>query len=200
MKQNAMNLAKLLGYDQNTAPAPPLQQTIEKLQQQIKKPTTKTDSQAPSSFPSAKTQSADGSSTGSTSAVEKRSAETSPEPDSSESSTSSPGSGVIPVDPNAEPDKPKSVKDMYGISQTYEHTSGPWMAFKKTFRQTWRPIRDLPPRGAIHISGMVEVSTPRAMITVDVVAWWDPKEERFDMKTTVFRLRSLRYKTQSPRR
>lgn len=190
MKQNAANLAKLLGYEQNSPPPPPLQQAIERAQQQIKKPTAKSDSQGSSSLPPTSTQASDGSSTGSTS-VEKRPAESSPTPGTS------PNSSVIPIVPSTESGKPKSAKDIHGIKHTQEHTSGAWSAFKQKFAQTWRPMGALPPRGAIYISGLVEVYTPRALLTVDCTAWWDPKTERFDMKTVSFRLRTLRMRTQT---
>ncbi|KAI1772094.1 hypothetical protein F4818DRAFT_187795 [Hypoxylon cercidicola] len=194
MKQNASNLAKLFGYEQNSPPPPPLQQAIEKVQQQIKKPTAKSDSQESSSFPHANTRASDGSSTGSTSTIEKRPVASSPAPGSS---TTSSNSTVIPIVPSAESDKPRSAKDMHGIKHTQEHMSGAWKALKRKFDQTWRPMRDLPPRGAIYISGLVEINTPRALMTIDCTAWWDPKTERFDSKTSFFRIRTFRLRTQT---
>ncbi|KAI1768161.1 hypothetical protein GGR53DRAFT_14748 [Hypoxylon sp. FL1150] len=190
MKQNAANLAKLLGYEQQSPTSPPSQQTIERVAQHIRKSTAKSDSQGSSSFPPVNTQASDGSPPGSTS-VDKRPAGSSPTPGTS------PNSSVIPIVPSAEPGKPKSVRDIHGIKHTQEHTSGAWSAFKEKFAQTWRPMREQRPRGAIYLSGLVEIYAPRALITVDCTVWWDPKTEKFDMKTAVFRIRSLRMKTQS---
>lgn len=193
MKQNAANLAKLLGYDQNSPPSPPLQQAIEKVQQQIKKQAAKSDSQESSSFSSANTQASDDSSASSTS-IEKRPTESSPAPGSS---TTSPNSSVIPIVPGAESGKPKSVTDIQGIKHAQGHTNGAWSAFKEKFGQTWRPMGGFPPRGAIYLSGLVEIYTPRALITIDCTAWWDPKTEKFDAKTASFRLRGLRMRYQA---
>ncbi|KAI0169969.1 hypothetical protein GGR52DRAFT_552387 [Hypoxylon sp. FL1284] len=197
MKQNALNLAKLFGYDQSSSPTPPLQQAIERVQQQIKKPTAKPNSQGPGSLPPASAQASDGSSTGSTSTVEKRPAESTPDP---ESSSAPPSSGVIPIVPDAESSKPKSVRDLPVIKHTKEHTSDAWGAFKGKFAQMWRPIRGVPPRGAIYLSGLVEIETPRAIVTIDCYAWWDPKTKTFDAKTASFRVRTLRMRNQSPAR
>ncbi|KAI0137703.1 hypothetical protein F4776DRAFT_104870 [Hypoxylon sp. NC0597] len=200
LKQNALKFAQLLGYEPNPAPNPSLQQAMEKVHQKLKNPKPEPDAKAPSSLPSAKTQAADGSSTDSASPVEKRSSNPSPAPGSS---TATPGSGVsspVPIIPTAEGGKPKSARDIYGIKTTREHTSEPWRAFTQKFVQTWRPIPDLPPRGSIYVSGLVEITTSRALITVDVSAFWDPKTEKFDLKNANFRLRTLRMRTQTPMR
>ncbi|KAI1652773.1 hypothetical protein F4813DRAFT_394321 [Daldinia decipiens] len=195
LRQNASNFGKLFGYAP-TYPDTSFQQAVEKLKKSTEEPNSKT----PKSLSPANTRAAGSSSTDPTSPVEKRSAETTPDP---RSSTTSSGSGVsspVPIIPNAEPGKPKSAKDIYGIKTTQEHTSGPWLAFKQTFLQTWRPIGGFPPRGAIYVAGLVEITTPRAFITIDVTAWWDPKTEAFDMKSTSFRLKMIRDRTQSPLR
>ncbi|KAI1415057.1 hypothetical protein F5Y13DRAFT_197060 [Hypoxylon sp. FL1857] len=199
-KQNAMNFARLLGYEPNPTPNPSLQQAIDKVHQKLKNPKPEPETKAPSSLPSAKTQTADGSSAESASAVEKRSPDSSPAPGPSAAPPRSSVSSPTPIIPAAEGDKPKSAKDMYGIKSTQEHTNGPWRAFAQTFMQTWRPIQELPPRGSIHVSGLVEITTSRALITMDVSAFWDPKTEKFDLNTAVFRLRTLRMRTQSPMR
>lgn len=200
VKQNASNFAKLFGLDANPTPTPPLQQTIEKIHQQFKKSAPKSNSKEHSALPSTSTQAANGSSPESASPIEKRSTESSPAPGST---TASPGSGVSPlpiIPSDTDSDKPKTLMDSSVLKFTQEHTSGPWEAFKQKFAQTWRPIRELPPRGAIYVSGLVEITTARAFITVDVAAWWDPQTENFDLKTAAFHLKSLRMKTQKPHR
>ncbi|KAI1374252.1 hypothetical protein F4677DRAFT_426582 [Hypoxylon crocopeplum] len=201
LKQNVLKFAKSLGYESNSVPkGTALDQTIEKLFPQIKKPAPKTDSKAPSSLPSANIQAADGSSTESTSPIEKRSAESSSPPGSATAPPSSSVSNPIPTTPDGESDKPKGLRFFSVIKHTQEHTRGPWHEFKQKFAQTWRPIREFPPRGAIHVSGLVEITTPRAVIIVDASAWWDPKTEQFDVQTTSFRLRNLHMKRQAPAR
>ncbi|KAI2469555.1 hypothetical protein F4781DRAFT_431261 [Annulohypoxylon bovei var. microspora] len=200
LKQNALNVAKIFGYNPNPDPNPSFQQTFENVQRRIKNATAEPGSKTPSSLPPTKAQAAGGSSRDPTSTVEGGSAGSSPTP---EPSAASPGSGVsrsIPIIPAAEPDKPRSVKDIYGIEHTQEHMRGPWMAFKQTFSRTWRPIQGLPPQGSIFVNGLVEIVTPRAFITIDASAFWDPKTKTFDTKTASFRLRTIRMKTQSPAR
>ncbi|KAI1082106.1 hypothetical protein F5B20DRAFT_578874 [Whalleya microplaca] len=193
MKQNALTVAKFLGFESEPPPNPNLQQAMEKIHQQLKKPPVKSDSQVPSSLSSSKTQAADGSSTDSTSGVDKRAASA---PGSSSASGAAVGSSIPPF-PNAESNKPRSAKDIYAIKLTQEHTSGPWQTFKQKLAQTWRPASGFPPRGSFNVSGLVEVVTPRAVVTVDVNAWWDPKTEKFDARTLSLRLKALRMKTQT---
>ncbi|OTB01264.1 hypothetical protein M426DRAFT_323653 [Hypoxylon sp. CI-4A] len=197
LKQNASSFARLFGYEPNPTPNATLQQAMEKVQQRLKKPTTESDPKESRSLSSAKTQAADGSSTDSTSAVEKRSPDSTSDPGSTTSSSSG-VSSPIPIVPTPESDKPRSARDIYGIKHTKEHTSGPWMAFKRKFGQTWRPIREFPPRGSIYVSGLVEITTSRAFITVEASAWWDPKTRNFDMKSATFIPKMLRMKTQTP--
>ncbi|KAI1205624.1 uncharacterized protein F4807DRAFT_442512 [Annulohypoxylon truncatum] len=200
MKQNVSHVAKIFGYDPNPDSNPSLQKTIKDVEQRLKNTVAEADSKASKTPPSTKPQEAGGSSGDSPSPIENRPAGSSPTPESSAASPSSGVSRPIPVISGVESNKPKSVKDIYGIESTQEHMKGPWMAFKQKFGQTWRPIQGLPPRGSIFISGLVEIATPRAYITVDAKAFWDPKTKTFDTKTMTFRLRTIRMKTQSPAR
>ncbi|KAI1464357.1 uncharacterized protein F4812DRAFT_208643 [Daldinia caldariorum] len=191
LKQNASNFARLFGYNPTSHSDTSFQQAIEKLNKSAEEP----DSKTAKSLSSSNIKGPNSSSVDPASPVQKRSTAATPDARPSEASS---GSGVVPIIPDAEPGKPKSAKDMYGIKMTQEHTSGPLNMLKQTFVQTWRPIRGLPPRGAIYVAGLVEIITPRAIITVDVASWWDPKTEKFDMKTTDLRLKMLRMKTQRP--
>ncbi|KAI0895321.1 hypothetical protein F4806DRAFT_496887 [Annulohypoxylon nitens] len=203
VKQNALHVAKAFGYNPDPESSPSFQQTIEDVQQRIQKPIARPNPKASNSPLSTKAehrkaQEASDSSSDSTSPVEKRPAGSSPTP---ESPAASPASGVsrpIPVISGVESNKPRNVKDIYGIENTQEHTKGPWMAFKQKFGQTWRPMQGLPPRGSIYVNGLVEITTPRAFITVDASAFWDPRTKTFDTRTTSFRLRNIRLKAQSP--
>lgn len=80
------------------------------------------------------------------------------------------------------------------------HTSGPWDQFKKSLVQKWRTPKAYPPRGSIRVAGLVEVITPRAIITVDCVAWWDPQTKEYDSRTLYLSVRAVRPKVQTPDR
>ncbi|EMR70931.1 hypothetical protein UCREL1_2029 [Eutypa lata UCREL1] len=98
------------------------------------------------------------------------------------------------------PGKQRSAREIYAVKMAQEHTSGPWQAFKQRLSQTWRPLHDYPPRGSISVSGVVELDTPRARITVEAWAWFDPKTQKFDGRSLILRWRSIRPKTQNPLR
>ncbi|KAH9883274.1 hypothetical protein F4778DRAFT_748064 [Xylariomycetidae sp. FL2044] len=201
LHQNLMNAAKYLGYETKDDPTVTVQQTLERIQQQLKKPPSPSGSQAPSSLPSSKPEPAYGASSGTTTStsVDKRAAEPPPAPETPSGSAAGDGNPV-PTLPKAESGKPKSAKDMYMIRMTSEHTSGPWEALKRKYSQTWRPLYDYPPRGSVRVTGLVEINTPRAIITVDVSAWYDPKTKQYDNRSMIMRLRTIRVKQQRPLR
>ncbi|KAI1496982.1 hypothetical protein F5X99DRAFT_398393 [Biscogniauxia marginata] len=193
MKQNALHVAKAFGYEPRTNPFVGVQQTMDRTHQHSKKPPSRPDSQTSSSSPPTKTQAADGSPM---SPVDKSSASSTTARDALGSGAGI--SGVLPTIPNAEPGKPKSAKDIYMVKMTQEHTSGPWETFKRKLAETWRPLKDFPPRGSISVSGLVELHSPRAIITIDVNAWWDPKTETFHARSMNLRLKALRMRKQAP--
>ncbi|CAJ2500745.1 Uu.00g035980.m01.CDS01 [Anthostomella pinea] len=187
MKQNAVTFAKLFGYEPKAESAVSVQQTIDRIHQQLKKSPGKTDSPSSASVPSTKGQATGGSAADPMAPVDKRSAGSTASPETLGSGASV--GGAVPNVPSA--------KDLYMIKTTQEHTSGPWQAFKQKMAQTWKPLKNFPPRGSLSVSGLVEIVTPRAIVTVDVYAWWDPKTEDFDPTTTILKLRTIRPKTQS---
>ncbi|RYP02795.1 hypothetical protein DL765_010686 [Monosporascus sp. GIB2] len=191
MRQNATAAAKALGFEpKQQQPTMTMQQTMERIHQQLQKPQPKTDSKTPSSLPSTKSQVFQGSSVD-------------PASPGAPASTGSSPAGVgspLPAAPNATAGKQKSAREIYGVKMAQEHTNGPWQAFSKKMIQTWRPLRDYPPRGSISVSGVVELDTPRARITVEAFAWWDPKTQKFDGRSLVLRWRSIRPKMQNPLR
>ncbi|KAI1436897.1 hypothetical protein GGR50DRAFT_179370 [Xylaria sp. CBS 124048] len=81
-----------------------------------------------------------------------------------------------------------------------DHTSGPRYQFKKNFRQRWRGPTPYPPRGSIRLTGLVEIITPRHVITVDCVAWWDPQTRTFDAKSMRLVYRGVELRSQGPLR
>ncbi|KAI0599064.1 hypothetical protein F4775DRAFT_138241 [Biscogniauxia sp. FL1348] len=190
MKQNALRFAKIFGWEPKPEPAT-IQQTLDRLQQQLKKPPSRPDPHPSASLPPANSGGADGSPVARSSS--------SPTPPDALGSGNSIGS-VLPTVPTAQPGKPKSAKDIYMVKMTQEHTSGPWQTFKTKLSQSWQPLKDLPPRGSLNVSGLVELRSSRNLVTIDVIAWWDPKTETFDMKSMFLRIRGVRPKQQSPLR
>lgn len=78
------------------------------------------------------------------------------------------------------------------------HFLRPIMAFKAKMAQTWKPVKDYPPRGSILISGFVEVDAPKAWLVFDVKAAWDPKTREFDARSMILSLRRFQQKKQGP--
>ncbi|TGJ86371.1 hypothetical protein E0Z10_g2365 [Xylaria hypoxylon] len=188
MAQNAMNVARFFGYETQTDPLGNMQQAMEKIQQQLKKQSGKPDS-VPPPLPS-QDRTSEGSTTSSIPPVDKRSS----------GSTTTPGTlGTRAGIDNAIPNVP-SAKDTYVVRTAQGHTSGPWETFTKSLAQRWRRAPAYPPRGSIRVSGLVEINTPRAIITVDCAAWWDPQTEKYDTKTLALELRTIRPKLQTPLR
>ena len=185
MKQNASAVARVLGQEQKDQPKANFQQTLDKIQQQLQRPQQKEDSKSPSPLPPTNN-----------SPVEPGSANNAPTATGTSTGVSSP----LPTAPNQAASKQRSARDIYAVKMAQEHTSGPWQAFKQKLAQSWQPLRDYPPRGSISVSGVVELDTPRARITLDAFAWWDPKTEKFDGRSLVLRFRSIRPKSQNPMR
>jgi hypothetical protein len=73
-------------------------------------------------------------------------------------------------------------------------------AFKMKLVETWKPVRDYPPRGSIEVSGLVEIESPKAWMVYDVKASWDPKTKSYDPRSMSVRLRKLQRKNQYPGR
>ncbi|KAI1638400.1 hypothetical protein F4809DRAFT_261694 [Biscogniauxia mediterranea] len=191
LKQNALHVAKVLGFEPKTVPVISVQETLNKFQQQLKKPPSRPDAHPSASLPPTSSGAADESPVS-------RSASSPTPPDALGSGTSI--GSVLPTVPTAQPGKPKSAKDIYMVKMTQEHTSGPWETFKRKFSQSWQPLKDYPPRGSFNVSGLVELRSSRALVTVDVNAWWDPKTESFHTRSIYLRLRGIRLKQQSPLR
>lgn len=195
-KQNLNGVAKYFGFkSQSPEPSTDMQATLDKIRRQLAKGQPKVpDAKDQSPLASPKTQSADGSETASST--------TAISPSSTSGSTTTPDpSGPGPkAGAGAASDKPTSAKDIYGIRQMSDHTSGPWQTFKRKFGQTWKPAGNLPPRGSIGVSGLVEVTCPTATMTVEIWAYWDPQAKKFDPKTIQMRLKPIRLKHQAPLR
>ncbi|KAI0976704.1 hypothetical protein F4678DRAFT_455982 [Xylaria arbuscula] len=185
MLQNATTIAKFFGYESQADPVANMQQTMEKLQQQLGKQPGKPGSASPSLPPQDRT--GEGATTSSLPSVDKR-----PPGSTTTPETLGPGAGIDNVVPSI------SSTKLYVTRTAQEHTSGPWDKLKKKFAQKWRRPPAYPPRGSIRVSGLVEIDTQRAILTVDCVAWWDPQTEKYDPRTMVLALRTIRPKVQGP--
>ncbi|KAK3335216.1 hypothetical protein B0T19DRAFT_2713 [Cercophora scortea] len=71
-------------------------------------------------------------------------------------------------------------------------------AFYKKLAETWKPIREDPPRGCIAVSGLVELETSKSWVVLDVFGWYNPKTKSVDKKSMWVALRRLQHKRQAP--
>lgn len=78
--------------------------------------------------------------------------------------------------------------------------SGPWAAFKETYKRTWKPLRSLPPRGSLAVHGMVRLDSPKGQVFIDVFAWYHPKTDDFHDNSLTMNLRAITPFNQKPRR
>ncbi|KAK7754928.1 hypothetical protein SLS62_003012 [Diatrype stigma] len=189
MKQNAAAVSKAVGFETQDQPNATVQQTFEQVQKQLQQSQVKPDSKSPDSLPRTQSQGPDGSSSAPTSSSTPRATPGTPSVNQ-----------ALPPSPNASDRRQKSAREIYAVKMAQEHTSGPWQAFKQKLSQTWRPLHDYPPRGSVSVSGIVELDMPRARVTVEAFAWWDPKTEKFDGRSFYIRWRSIRPKVQNPLR
>ncbi|KAI1358718.1 hypothetical protein F5Y08DRAFT_321242, partial [Xylaria arbuscula] len=183
--QNATTVAKFLGFQSQTDSIANMQQTMERLQQQLGRQPGKPSTGSPPLPPQGRT--SEESATSPLSSMDKRPAGSTTTPETLGTSAGV-GSSSSTV----------SSATVYMARTAQEHTSGPWDKFKKRFAQKWRRPPAYPPRGSIRVSGLVEVVTQRAILTVDCIAWWDPQTETYDPRTVYLGLRTIRPKVQAP--
>ncbi|KAI0421764.1 hypothetical protein F5X98DRAFT_222046 [Xylaria grammica] len=186
--QNVATVTRLFGHESQPDPSGNMQQTLEKLQQQLKKQSGKPGS-VPSPLPP-QDRTDEGSTTSSLTRMDERSAGSTAAPETL-------GKGA-----NMDNDVPNipSAKDTQLIRSAQVHTSGPWDKFKQSLAQKWRKTPAYPPRGSIRVSGLVELNTSRQIITIDCMGWWDPQTETYDGRTLTLALRAIRPKLQTPLR
>jgi len=181
LRDNALTVARLFGYEAKSPPPtnglnPAIEQTLRRFAARSKPDGKPAEAQSEArELPGAKWQTPDGSATPATGSAS--AAAPSQDPDSA---------------------KPPSAKDLIPHSTMYAITHGPWSAFLKKWKETWRPMRDLPPRGCVMVSGLVELETKHGYLVIDVFAWWNPKTQKFDTRSMFTRLRRLQLKTQGP--
>lgn len=85
-----------------------------------------------------------------------------------------------------------------GQNAMHSLTSEPWKALKQRFAKTWKPKPEVPPRGSIAVSGLIELETTKSYVVIDVIAWWNPKTRSYHDKSMVMRLRRAQMKNQKP--
>lgn len=73
-----------------------------------------------------------------------------------------------------------------------------WNAFKQNWGRMLRRKPEVPPRGCIAVSGLVELETSKAFVVFDVVGWWNPKTKAYHDQSMQIRLRRAQLKQQRP--
>ncbi|KAI0126977.1 hypothetical protein BJ170DRAFT_684548 [Xylariales sp. AK1849] len=210
-KQNALGVAKILGYEPAPQQGAQAQQTLERIRQYMAKSQSKTSGSTPdpSSLDPKASESKDPRSLTATTKTQTANGSTSEpppsaSPPSADSSQSSPEKKGLPgvVSPFSSPattdDKPPSAKDIYGVREVAEHTSGAWNAMMKQWSKIMRPVTPLPPRGCVGVSGLVEISSPKASVIIEVSAWFDPKTQTIGNETLILKLRQLKPRQLTP--
>ncbi|KAI1170020.1 hypothetical protein F4777DRAFT_149659 [Nemania sp. FL0916] len=187
--ENASAMVRLFKDEPSTNPVNTMQQTMDKIHDQLKKNGEKSGPISPP-LPS-QNQTTQTSTSSALPPVDKRSSGTTPTPD-----PIGPRTGV---DNNAVP-AGSSAKDAYVVRAMQEHTGGAFQKFKRKFMQTWRPPGAYPPRGSIKVFGTIEIVTSRNLMTVECIAWWDPQTKTYDRKTMAFLLKSVRPLVTAPLR
>lgn len=176
VQQNASTVAKYFGYSQggkdiNTDnPDPDIEKTLKKLQARQ----------------TAGGNTASNNSTSSASAAS----------DSGE--TPSPKTTTSNYSNHTSEDRPIAKEDI-----PYHATlasSGPWAAFKETYKRTWKPLRCFPPRGSLAVHGMVRLDSPEGQVFIDVFAWYHPKTDQFHNESLTMSLRAITPRHQKPGR
>ncbi|KAH8597428.1 hypothetical protein B0O99DRAFT_684753 [Bisporella sp. PMI_857] len=105
-----------------------------------------------------------------------------------------------------EPEKDKSLLDSEEtkaaasriISSLHSHFYRPLLEGRKALRRKFQPLKPLPPRGCIMLSGLVEVDATSAWLVFDVKAFWNPKTKAWEHRSTDCKLRRFQNKRQGP--
>ena len=81
-----------------------------------------------------------------------------------------------------------------------QHIDGAWNNMKRTLAAKSRRPPTPHTSGCIMVSGMVELTTEKAFVVIDVAGYWDPKVGNYDHSSTRMILRRLRPNEQRPLR
>lgn len=71
------------------------------------------------------------------------------------------------------------------------------MAFSGTLSKHYKPVKKMPPRGSIIVSGLVEIDAPKAWLVIDVRAAYQPIERVFHPGSMIVKVRRIQPKKQS---
>jgi hypothetical protein len=52
-------------------------------------------------------------------------------------------------------------------------------AARAAFKKNWKPVISQPYRGCLQVDGMLEIAGSRAILAVNVVAWYDPAQKKY---------------------
>lgn len=114
---------------------------------------------------------------------------------------SSPGAGSYPDSKDGDSGKPNPLEGLFpGQDKLRDLTSRPWREFRRKLSDTWTPRYDLPPPGCVCVTGLVELDGSKAIVVIDVYAWYNPKTGKFDWRHIRLGMRRMQLKKQRPLR
>lgn len=186
--QNVSTVAKYFGLSQEIStsnPDPEIQKAIKKLQ-------ARQTAGGDTSSASSSTGASESSSSGPESTEPRTAKSPAPKPSTATSQGSQNRQGIANTS-----HRPVGENIPYFVTLA---GSGPWEAFKATYKRQWKPLRCLPPRGSLAVHGLVALESPKGRVYIDVFAWYHPKTDQFHMDSLLMNLRSITPFNQSPKR
>lgn len=84
------------------------------------------------------------------------------------------------------------------VSAISEHFSRGILEFKTKLRQSWMQTPGFPPGGSILTEGLIELEAQKAWIVLYARAFWDPKTNKYDLRTLHVRLAHVQPKSLGP--
>ena len=84
-----------------------------------------------------------------------------------------------PSSKEASPNAARVLPPLPSIPQPGEDMNSALMAFKRNLAKTWHPPSAPPERGTFMVSGLVELTGPKAVCVLDVQGHYHPKESRW---------------------
>lgn len=117
-------------------------------------------------------------------------------PDKVGTSTQSPAGAGKSSPGSDEAKKPMALS----LASAHMSVHATLQAVKEKYQRWRRPLLNFPPRGSIMVSGLVELEGPKAWLTFDVIGWFNPKTNNYDMNCLHVSLRRVQKKQQSPAR
>lgn len=81
--------------------------------------------------------------------------------------------------PNPEASVHGTLKDMGFIVPDPKSLTLDLAQFRQDFRKSFKPYHNAPPRGSFFVKGRIDVCGDRGRLTIDILAVFDPKQNRF---------------------